>query len=97
MARPAGARGEAGEPLALDRVEGRGADHHRLACLEPLPGGGVQQLLRTLLHLLLGHASGEEPADPVERQQRAGPVDEPLREVVTRRCVRGGDDEQAAG
>ena len=96
MARAAELGGHAHERLALRRFEPVRGQHDRLARLEALAHGRLQQLLRARRQLLLGDASGQQRAHLPRREHRGAVLDH-AREKAVQLGVRGADhDEQAA-
>jgi hypothetical protein len=61
VARPAEAGRGLDVALALVGVHA-GGDHHGVARLKALGDGGVEQLDRLRVHVLLGHTAGEQVA-----------------------------------
>jgi len=81
--------------LALLGSHTRDGHDHRLARLEALEHGGVQQFRGPFLDLLVGDPAGQQPAHLVEGQHGRAVLDHAARKVIALLWGTGHDEHQA--
>ena len=96
MTRAAELGGHAHERLTLVGVEAVGGERDGLPACQALVDGRVQKLLRTRVQLLGGNASGEQLANPGERELHGAILDDPLQKAFGLSTGGADDDQQAA-